>query len=166
MEASGHLMEGLAGTALQSCPYQRCPTENWLLPSAATRIESLELQLLTLNTPWKEFRVEIRNGAVCALGKTGRTDLWIVRYFSGDDFRSPNLCLFSYLETKENHSRKHLLLVTSSNLHETSSKTSAKMYLPFTKIIDNTDFLPTSSRKFLRPIWDAISQAIVLILPQ
>ena len=35
------------------------------------------LQLLTFNTPWKEFRVEIRNEALCALGKTGRTGLQI-----------------------------------------------------------------------------------------
>ena len=38
-------------------------------------------QLLTFNTPWKEFRVEIRNEVLCTLGKTGRTGLWIFRYF-------------------------------------------------------------------------------------
>ena len=30
------------------------------------------LQLLTLSTPWKEFRVESRNEALCAQGKTGQ----------------------------------------------------------------------------------------------
>ena len=39
------------------------------------------LQLLTFNTSWKEFRVENRNEALCALGKTGRTGLQIIRYF-------------------------------------------------------------------------------------
>ena len=39
------------------------------------------LQLLTFDTPWKEFRVEGRNEALCALGKTGKTGLQIVRYF-------------------------------------------------------------------------------------
>ena len=37
------------------------------------------LQLLTFNTPWKEFWAEIRNEALCALGKTGRTGHQIVR---------------------------------------------------------------------------------------
>ena len=35
------------------------------------------LQLLTFNTLWKEFRVESRNETLWALGKTGRTGLWI-----------------------------------------------------------------------------------------
>ena len=40
------------------------------------------LQLLTFNTPLKEFRVESRTEADTeALGKTGRTGLQIVRYF-------------------------------------------------------------------------------------
>ena len=39
------------------------------------------LQLPTFNTPWKEFRVEIRNEALWALGKRGRTGLQIVRCF-------------------------------------------------------------------------------------
>ena len=36
------------------------------------------LQLLTMNTPWKEFRMEIRNEALGALAKTGRTGLQTV----------------------------------------------------------------------------------------
>ena len=40
-----------------------------------------QLQLLTFNTRWKEFRVEIRKEALCPLGKTGRTGLQIIRYF-------------------------------------------------------------------------------------
>ena len=54
------------------------------------------LQLLTFNTLWKEYRVESRNEALCALGKTGRTGL------QTDIFRSrfyePNFCISSYLE--------------------------------------------------------------------
>ena len=54
------------------------------------------LQLLTFNTPWREFRVESRNEALCALGKTGRTGFQI------DIFRcwsyEPNSCISSYLE--------------------------------------------------------------------
>ena len=47
------------------------PTENWHLPSTSP------LQLLPFNIPWKEFRVEIRNEALCALGRTGRTGLQV-----------------------------------------------------------------------------------------
>ena len=39
------------------------------------------LRLLTFNTPWKQFRVEIRREALCALGRTCRTGLQIDRYF-------------------------------------------------------------------------------------
>ena len=62
---------------------------------------------LTFNTPWKEFRMEIRNEAFCALGKTGRTGLQI------DTFRR------RFFEPKFLHlliSRKALkwLMVTSA----------------------------------------------------
>ena len=54
------------------------------------------LQLLTFNTPWKEFRVEIRNEALCVLGKTSRTGPQI------DIFRrrfcEPNSCISLYLD--------------------------------------------------------------------
>ena len=36
---------------------------------------------MALKGPWKEFRVKIINEALCALGKTGRTGLQIVRSF-------------------------------------------------------------------------------------
>ena len=50
------------------------------------------LQLLTFNTPWKESRVESRNEAFCAWGKTGRTGLQI------DIFKEPILwAQFLYL---------------------------------------------------------------------
>ena len=39
------------------------------------------LQSLTFNTARKEFRVEMRNEALCALGETGRRGLQIGRYF-------------------------------------------------------------------------------------
>ena len=49
------------------------------------------LQQLTCNTPWKEFRMEIRNEALCALGKTGITGLKI------DTFRSWSYKSSSYI---------------------------------------------------------------------
>ena len=39
------------------------------------------LQLLTFNNTQKEFRLRIKNEALCALGKTGRIGLQMVRYF-------------------------------------------------------------------------------------
>ena len=39
------------------------------------------LQLLTFNSPCKEFREESRNEALYAQGETGRTGLQIARYF-------------------------------------------------------------------------------------
>ena len=38
-------------------------------------------QLLTSNILWKAFRVESRNEALCAQGKTSRVSLQLVRYF-------------------------------------------------------------------------------------
>ena len=38
-------------------------------------------QLLTFNILWKAFRVESRNEALCAQGKTSRVSLQLVRYF-------------------------------------------------------------------------------------
>ena len=58
-------------------PEGTLPTENWHLPSISVRLNHEPLQLLTFNIPWKEFRVAIRNEALCALGKTGRTGLQI-----------------------------------------------------------------------------------------
>ena len=69
----------------------------------ATELNWTELQLLTLNIHWKEFRVEIRNEALCALGKTSRTGLQFVRYFQVKFFMSPNSCIFSYLEKHQHH---------------------------------------------------------------
>ena len=46
------------------------------------------LQVLIFNNPWKEFKVESRNEALCALGKTGRTSLQIVIFRSW--FYEPN----------------------------------------------------------------------------
>ena len=72
---------------------KNCPS-----PSAFTRMKSLAAAVTGLNTLQKEFRAGIRNEALCALGKTGRTDLQIVRYFQENTFMSQISCIFSYLE--------------------------------------------------------------------
>ena len=50
--------------------------------------------MLTLNNLWKELRVESRNEALCALGKTGRTGLQMVRYFQELISRAQFMYLF------------------------------------------------------------------------
>ena len=54
------------------------------------------LQLLTFNTPWKEFRVESGNAVLCAQGKSGGAGLQID--ISRSWFYEPNSCISSYLE--------------------------------------------------------------------
>ena len=47
------------------------------------------LQLLTFNTLWKEFRVESKNEALCALGKNCQDRSSGSQVFSGADFMYP-----------------------------------------------------------------------------
>ena len=130
------------------------------------------LQPLTSNTPWKEFRVESRNEALRALGKTGRTGLQIVRYF-----QEPILwAQFLYLLISRKALKSFMvtdvcscwLAVTCTRLAATFCKKCVLgcMYSPFTKITYILIFLPASLEQFLRAIWDAVSWAAVLILPQ
>ena len=56
------------------------------------------LQLLTFNAPWNKFRVDRRNEALCALGKTNRTDSQIVRYFRSQLYE-PNSCISPYIKS-------------------------------------------------------------------
>lgn len=62
---------------LNCVPPNLCKLQTGTCQSASTRIKSRPLQLLTFNTSGKEFSVEIRNAALCALGRTGRTSLQI-----------------------------------------------------------------------------------------
>ena len=64
-----------------------------------------------------------------------------------------------------------LLLLTSSNLYETSSYllqecVSDCIYPPFTTTSYTLTLPSTALVQFLRALWNAVSQAIVLILPQ
>ena len=43
-------------------------------------------KMLTFTTPWKEFRVETKNKALCALGKTQKNRPSDSEMFSGKDF--------------------------------------------------------------------------------
>ena len=57
----------------------QCELETGTCHLPLPRMNHEPLQLLTLNTPWKELRVEIRSEARCALGKLA--GLQVVRYF-------------------------------------------------------------------------------------
>ena len=66
--------------------FRRLSTTNWHLPLADAiylykDYIMLLLQLLILNTVLKGVQSENRNEALCALGKTGKTGLQIIRYF-------------------------------------------------------------------------------------
>ena len=70
------------------------------MPSTSTRIKSCAVAAADLqHLSKKVFRMESKNKALRALGKTGKTSLQI------DNFRSksykPNSCISSYLEHKK-----------------------------------------------------------------
>ena len=102
-------------------------------------------QLLTSNILWKAFRVESRNEALCAQGKTSRVSLQLVRYFHELILWAQFLFLFI--------SRKHrnpscwwLFLITSKSftrLAETFGIICTWLYaFPLHQNHKYTDFLP------------------------
>ena len=66
---------------------------------------------LTFNTPWKEFGVERRNEALCALGKTGRTGLQIFTYFRETILWAP----FMYLLTSRKALKSFMVISAPSD---------------------------------------------------
>ena len=97
------------------------------------------------------------NEALCALGKTDRTNLSI-------DVQKTLWNQFLHLI-----SRKILRSSTVTSAPFEEQQASVEMcvctYHHFTQIVVYTDLSATSSVQFLRAIWDAVSQATVLILP-
>ena len=96
------------------------------------------LKLLTFNAPCNEFRVESKNEAPCALGKTGRTGLQIVRYFQ----ELIQWAQFLHLLISRKALKFFMVMTVSHDrqkLHKTSRKLLEKYvldctYSPFTKI--------------------------------
>ena len=126
------------------------------------------LQLLTLNSPGKVFRVETGN-EVLRSGKTGRTDFRRLDNFSR--FYELNSCISMHLEKHWNPSWWWLFLLTSKSfttLAETFWKNMCLIVCtpPSPKSHAHWPSVPASLEQFLTAIWDAVSQAIVLILPQ
>jgi len=61
--------------------YSKCELEMGTCHLPLHGLTHEPLQLLTISSPWKELRVEIRREALCALRKLGGTGLQIIRYF-------------------------------------------------------------------------------------
>ena len=102
MGHNGHEMPPKHG---QICSYERAlSTENWHSQTACAKIKSWPLQLLNFNTPWKEFRVALRNEALnlCS-GKNGQYRPSYSQMFSGKD-------VFFFYESKF----LHLLIPTEA----------------------------------------------------
>lgn len=119
-------------------------------------------QLLTLNTLWKELRVEIRKNWLCALEKlaeqsSDKLDIFKRRFCESND------CISLYLE-------KHQILhgdICSSWLVVTLCKNVCLVtgIYPSIKITYILTFLPPSLEKFFRATWNAASWVTVIFLP-
>ena len=127
------------------------------------------LQLLTFNTPWKEFRVEDRNEALCAQGKAGRTGLQMVRYFQEPilwaQFWYLLICikaLKSFMVMTVPHDQKSFRKLVESFWKNIGL---IAYILPSPKSHIHWPFPPASLEQFLRATWDGFSQAATLILP-
>ena len=110
--------------------------------------------LLTLNTSWKEYRVESRNEAFCGWGRrTGTTDLQVDIFRS--QFYEPNSCMSSYLEKYKNP-LWWLFPMPSRNFQEMSRNLLQKqwcsycMHFFFTRI--------TCILIFPLPLWSSFSE--------
>ena len=104
-----------------------------------------------------------RNEALCALGKTGRTGLQILKYFQEMILWAQFLQLLL--------SRKVLKSFMVTSTHETSRNLLQKIcaWLHGLRLHQNhiyTDHPPSSLEQFLRGIWGAVFWAMVLILLQ
>ena len=84
------------------------------------------VQSLTFNTRCKEFKEEIRREALCALGKTGRTRLQIVRCF----LRGRRLYEPDFLHLLLSRKALKSLTVTSAPRDEPQAKTCAWLRAP------------------------------------
>ena len=134
---------------------------DWCLPSTSRSIQSSALKLLAFSTPWKGFRVKIRNEALCALGKTGRIGLYIVRYFQKILWTRLLHVLIS--RKALNSLMGHLLLVTSNK----TAKMHAWLYAPhFTSFIYGVGLSHYLFGAVSRSYPKCCLQIIVLILLQ
>ena len=120
--------------------------------------------MITPQTCWKEFGVEIRNKVSCALGKTGRTGFQRVKYFQEE-------VLWAWILTSC-HIYKSTKIVNSDICSSWLTTAlcqnvclTARTCLS-TKTICITDPPSSSLKQLLRAIWEAVAPwGIVLILP-
>ena len=111
------------------------------------------LQLLTFNTLWKEFRMERRNEALCAWGKTIRAGLQIDMFRNW--FYESNSCISSYLEKHRNPSWWWLFLMTSKSFTRPAETFRKNMCLIFACTLSS----PKSHVYYSPPyLFEAVSQ--------
>ena len=113
------------------------------------------LQLLTFNTLWKEFRVERRNEALCAWGKTIRAGLQIDMFRNW--FYESNSCISSYLEKHQKPSWWWLFLMTSKSFTRPAETFWKNMCLILHVLSLHQNHMytilrPTSLKQFLKTI--------------
>ena len=122
-------------------------------------LNHVPLQLQTFNTPWNKIRVESRSEALCVEAETDRAGLQTVRY-------SWELILWAqFLYFLISRKALKSFMVATAPCGFCQKYVFDCMYSSFTKITYILTLTPTSLEQFLRAIWGAISQAIVLILP-
>ena len=90
------------------------PTKTWHLPSTSTRIKLWAAVAADLQFPLKGVpRIKSTYEALCALEKTGRTGLQIIRYFQGTTLWAQFLYLLTSRKALKSPSWCRLFLVTS-----------------------------------------------------
>ena len=114
-------------------------------------LDPVLLQLLTFDTPSREFRVDNRNEAFCAPGNLVEQVFRQLNSFRNWVYE-PNPCIFSYLEKALNP-----FMVTSAEnlfirtwLHELPPS-------PKSRILTSPPSQLTSWEQFLRVFWSAVS---------
>ena len=137
-------------------------TGDWHLPSASTQTEHEPGQLLTLNRPWKELRVESRREALSVLWANWQNRC-SDRYFQEKILWAQFLHLLI--------SRKALKSFMGMSAPHAWQQPSAKMrawlcVLPPRQNHTSTDISPASLKQYFRAIWNAAWQAKVLTSPQ
>ena len=135
------------------------PATNWRWPSASARTKSQSAVTAECQHPWEVFRVEIRNETPCALGKTDKTGLQIVRYFQDEILWAHFLCCLIFKILHGDVCSLWLAVTVCKNaclIPCTLLSPKSHTYWPF----------PASLEPLPRPVWNAVSQAVDIILPQ
>ena len=118
------------------------------------------LTSLAFNTPCQEVKVEVRNEALCALGNLAEQDF---KEIFSKKISWAHFLVSSHTQKRTKIIKTHLLLMTSS---KALPKCVLDCTSPSADHVYTDHHTHTSSVKFFRATWEAVSQAIVLTLPE